>query len=501
MTADRIEHVIVLMLENRSFDHLLGFLRHPDPSFPSLEQLNVSCPVDPDDPASERVPPTPDANPVLGVDPGHSHEAVLVQLGGPPPAMDGFIRSYADKLAGKSPRPPAGPLKRALKWLVRQAIGIWHRIKPPPKPVIPEAAAIMRCFPEDEAPVLSRLAKDFAVLVNWFASVPGETWPNRNFAHAATSDGTTNIEIRFYDNETIFEQLDEQGATWSIYHDGIAQVWAFWRLWIADRSRFHGNDVLLDDIRNDRLPAYAFVEPNHGILGGEGNSQHPSNNTTSGDSFLGGEALTAGIYNALVETPAVFAKTLLLITYDEHGGFYDHVPPKTVPPETTTDGFDFGITGVRVPAVAISPLIPHGTVVTDFCEHASIPATVRARFASGAQPLTARDAAATDFLAALPLRSEPRTDCTTIPPRLHIAEIPEVPEPAAAQRLNDFQASLVELAGAVKTRIEQPTVTETVGTPAFQPDPTLAGAARARIVPPGSPASQAIDEVLGHFAD
>lgn len=495
LDRDRIRHVIVLMMENRSFDHLLGFLPHPSPDYPHLARLDVSCPVDPADPDSERIPPTPDATPVLGADPDHSHEAAMLQLYGgagetDPAPMNGFIRSFALKLAGTPPTRPRSVASRVLKWVLDTVVALWHLIKPPPMPEVPEPETVMRCFPEDQAPVLSALAKEFAVMVNWHASVPGETWPNRNFAHAATSDGTTNIEIRFYDDVTIFEQLTEQGATWRIYHDGPAQVWAFWRLWFGDRTHFEDNATLLDDIRDDKLPAYAFVEPNHGILGGPGNSQHPGSNTTSGDSFLGGEELMADIYNALVDNPAVFAKTLLLITYDEHGGFFDHVPPQQVATLPGNDTFDFGITGVRVPAVAISPLIPKGFIGDDFYEHASIPKTVRTQFANAADPLTKRDAAATDLLATLPLLPTARTDCPRIdPPRRSLVAVPD-PED---RKLNDFQASLLELAGAVKTQLEQPTLREATTRPPFQPDPTLAEAAAEHTLT--EPARQALEHV------
>lgn len=429
---DRIRHVIVLMMENRSFDHLLGFLRPDDPKYRGA--VGRSCPADPERPDIDLTPTSPDANSVLGVDPDHSHESVMSQMFGTrnpanydSPSMNGFVRSYADKIGNSDPTPP-------------------------------EPSDVMRCFSKAGAPVISQLAENFAVLTNWRASVPGETWPNRNYAHAATSDGTANISPRFYGNRTVFEVLADEEArgetSWGIYHDGPAQVWPFWKLWVKWRRRFHRMGTLFDDIAHDRLPKYSFVEPHHGYGRGEGNSQHPGNNTTAGDSFAAGEDLMGRMYNALVARPDVFAKTLFLITYDEHGGFYDHVPPcRMVRPDDkkTSDGFDFSLSGVRVPAVAISPLIPKGTIDDTLYEHASIPKTVRRQFATGAAELNRREDAANDVLAHLPLLPDARTKCVPI-----VLPTPAgVVETTSPAILNGFEASLLELAGAVANELDR----------------------------------------------
>src|SRR5919202_714878 len=260
-------------------------------------------------------------------------------------------------------------------------------------------------------------------------------------------------------------------------------------------------DRLMQDIAAGTLPAYAFIEPNHGFGPGEGNSQHPGNNTIKGDSFVAGEALMARIYNALVANPELFARTLLLITYDEHGGFFDHVPPKAVPnPDGIDDpatGFDFTLTGVRVPAVAVSPLIPAGTVDETFYDHASFPAKVRHRFAPATKPLTRREEAAADLLDHLPLLPQPRTDLPSFG-RPYGARAAAVA--ATERRLNELQASLVELAGAVRVA-RQAVVTEAriraepPAVPAFVPDPEVHAAVAAGVLPPGSAAEQAVTEV------
>jgi phospholipase C len=506
---ERIEHVIVLMLENRSFDHLLGYLDHPDPRYPNLARLDppASCPADPANPRGRTVRTSPDAHTILGADPDHSPEAVRLQLFGRPdpapgaaPSLAGFVRSYGRKIEGDSPA-PAGPLAKLWGSILSGLKDAWRRLLGRPARV-PRAADIMRCFDERHAPTLSALARHYAVLTHWHASVPGETWPNRNFAHAATSDGTDHIELRFYPNRTIFDQLGDAGVDWRVYHDGIAQVWAFPSLWRKNRDHFRPAAELFADLAAGNLPPYTFVEPNHGYGLGEGNSQHPANNTDTGDSFTGGEELMARIYHALAGNPAVFAKTLLLITYDEHGGFFDHEPPvPVVPPDglRAADGFDFALSGVRVPAVAVSPLIPKGCLDETGYEHSSIPRTVRAQFAPQAPPLTARDAAAPDLLATLPLLSEPRTDLAPVPvPGARPAGVP-APGP-----LTGFEASLLSLAGAVHAELAAPAGFTPALAPAgvlpFRPEPELAEAARLGRLVPGSAAAAQVDTVVRVFA-
>ena len=114
-------------------------------------------------------------------------------------------------------------------------------------------------------------------------------------------------DVAFYVDETIFERLSDVGQSWAVYHDGIAQVWVYPKLWLDGFEHFHDIGQLVLDIERGTLPAYTFVEPNHGYGIGEGNSQHPGNNTTKGESFEAGEALMAQIYNALVANPQLFA--------------------------------------------------------------------------------------------------------------------------------------------------------------------------------------------------
>ncbi|MGH3720272.1 MAG: alkaline phosphatase family protein [Pseudonocardiaceae bacterium] len=442
-----IEHVIVLALENRSFDHMLGFLQHPDPRFDGLRGRGPY--ENPSWNGGPPVPATPTATPVIPVGPDHSHDGVMEQLAvrgiGPArrPTNQGFVASYERKCRGMAAPKFSGLLGPLLNWWTGRGAGGGMAIQN-------RGPLVMRCQSPENVPVLSTLAREFAVCTRWFCSVPGETWPNRNFLHAATSDGETDIEVRPYYDRTIFELLEEDhGREWHIYHDDTPQVWAFPRLW--DRADRHARWFPLEDftrhVETGRLPAYSFLEPNHRpplhtldhdpVIGTPdiSNSQHPENNLVSdasydhfvpGDTdFARAESLIAHIYEALRARPEVFERSVLVITYDEHGGFYDHVPPPTgIPSPGDPPGwlgrlidrlihkqsasFDFTMLGARVPTVVVSPYIAAGKVDDTVRDHASIPATLRALFAPNAAPLTRRDAWSPPFHTVLDLEAPRR---------------------------------------------------------------------------------------------
>jgi phospholipase C len=435
-----IQSVIVLMLENRSFDHMLGFLKHPDPAYHGLTGNESNPAAAPSDPP---VVVTDTAKITLPVDPDHSHRAAMLQLTGSQTVTrpyqitnNGFVASYELKgLEDKKTR-GFGP-------------------------------QIMRCQGEGNVPTLAALAKGFAVCTNWFCSVPGQTWPNRNFAHAGTSDGEVNIVKRRYTNRTIFEQLESAGRDWAVFHEGIPQVMCFPKVWFRlGRARFFDHDMLYWCIRNDHLPNYSFVEPSHFWPGSS--SQHPGNNKCNGNDFTRGERLIAGIYSALKANPEVFAKTVFVITYDENGGFYDHVPPPfgnqyRDEKVSADDQFPFDLLGPRVPTVIVSPWIAKGAIDTTQYDHSSIPATVRSLFAPGAGPLsaTSRDRNANTFLGTLTLQ-QPR-DAASMPQlaasdpaeTATLYAIPRVEHAPEEHELDEFQSSLVWLTTQVEAMLRE----------------------------------------------
>ncbi len=419
MPDDRIKHIVVLMMENRSFDHMFGFF---DPEDDRIDDLG-GAESNPG-PARGRVLVTDTAAYKGLKDPGHRFPDVNEQIFGTPdpagdarPTMDGFARNYARQPGVKADR----------------------------------AGEVMKCFAPDRIPVLTTLAREFALCDAWFSSVPGPTLPNRAFAHCAGSNGSVDMNpLAFVRLPTIYESLFKQGVSSRVYaFDGNSLAFAFPSL-LGAADRYLGSyEQFLRDIKQRRLPSYSFVEPRYNNYFDQAtrrafvaSDQHPPNDVRYG------EALIADVYEALRRSP-LWNQTLLVITYDEHGGLYDHVPPPDdVPaPGGRTDavsGFAFTRLGLRVPAVLISPYIEAGTVIKKRLEHASLAATARVCFAPGADPLTERDEAANTFEDVLTL-ANPRDDTPEELDRKKPAPL-RSPRRAGDGPLSDHQLSQVMIA-------------------------------------------------------
>ncbi len=267
---------------------------------------------------------------------------------------------------------------------------------------------IMGVFPPAALPVLSGLAAGFAVCDHWYSSVPTETFPNRAFACAATSQGHMNDSTSSYTVQSIFGLMTAHNQSWKIYGSDAEPLTRgnFPDTANAPDTCFGRFTDFQADAAGGTLAQYSFLEPSWGSTG---NSQHPNYDVALGEVFL------QQVYQALRSGPG-WNQTLLIITYDEHGGLYDHVPPSSgaTPPDSSIGefGFDFTRFGVRVPAVLVSPLIPAGTIFrvpegATPIDHTSVLKTVELRF--GLPSLTARDAAAPDLGGVLTLTT-PRTD-------------------------------------------------------------------------------------------
>ncbi|HMA70394.1 MAG TPA: alkaline phosphatase family protein [Xanthobacteraceae bacterium] len=405
--AAAISNIFVLMLENRSFDHMLGFSKITGTDAVSGEKRPVKGlkGTESNSYQGKSFPVTQSADAAIPADPGHEFTDTLMELCGPGASYpsggnyptinnSGFVSDYASHASNKF-------------------------------------GDIMKCFSPGQLPVLNALAKDFALCDNWFASMPGPTFPNRFFACAASSGGLdhspTSGEIIVWEtiagfqfpHGSIFDALARKfGAGWRIYAGDN------WPMATALKGIHHAvvvnfNAFATDVHKSDYPWPYTWIEPNYGDVAGgtykNGNSQHPLDGVTAG------EALIKATYEAIRNSPH-WDTSLLIVTWDEHGGFYDHVPPpRAVPPGDTQPGskynqfgFTFGQYGVRVPAVVVSPLIPANILDNRLYDHASIPATVEKAF--GLRPLTARDAAANSVLPLLTL-SRPRTDCPSTLPK------------------------------------------------------------------------------------
>ncbi len=270
------------------------------------------------------------------------------------------------------------------------------------------ASNIMGCFTPEALPVLSALARGYAVCDHWYSPAPTETLPNRAFASAATSQGHMDDKTRTFTCPSIFGALSSHGLGWAIYGYTSEPLTKsnFTDISSADASHFGHFTDFTAAAAAGTLPPYTFLEPS---WGSSGNSQHPNYNVALG------EQLIHDVYEALRSGPG-WAQTLLIITYDEHGGCYDHMPPPSgaTPPDNNTGefGFDFTRFGIRVPTVLVSPLIkagavfrvPAGSVPFD---HTSILKTVEERW--NLPSLTARDAVAPSVADVLSLTT-PRTD-------------------------------------------------------------------------------------------
>jgi phospholipase C len=398
-----IQHIFVLMLENRSFDHMLGFsaIQGTDAFANTATRINGLTGSESNTFQGKTYTVTHLADNVMPVDPHHEFTDILCQLCGPnakytsggtyPPVDDsGFAASYA--ASGGS----ADPLE------------------------------IMKCFDPGQLPVLNALACEFVVCDNWHASIPGPTWPNRLFAHGASSGGLdhspTTLEIIEWETinhfafpkGSIFDALHAKGVRRRLYAgDDFPMVASLRNLSLTDIRHYAS---FAGDLAEGPFDySYVFIEPSYDVLRDykAGTSQHPLADITRGESLI------KATYEA-IRNSEVWDSSLLIITWDENGGFYDHaIPPAAVAPGDTTpaakynrNGFTFEQYGPRVPAVIASPLIPGNLIDHRLYDHASIPATIEAVF--GLNALTARDARA-NKLSDLVTLTEPRDTPAVLP--------------------------------------------------------------------------------------
>ena len=395
---DNLKHIVVLMMENRAFDHMLGALKAEDPRINGLagNELNLDTNNEP-----AKVLPEATFMGQLDPDPGHDFLAVHKQLyagtPGPPgiPSMGGFVQSYWDKC---------------------QDVKHSHQI--------------MYYFKTDKLIVLHTLARNYAVFNGWFSSVPGPTICNHAFAHYGTSFGQVGMDLFYLKKpfDSVYERLLKAGRTTKLYYyDPASSSIDVVNLLQHQPQIFGTYDQFLLDCRHGQLPEYSFVEPNYtdhiGPGGGRllASDQHPDHDVLAGEEFI------ASVYNAVRQNPYLWKSTALLIVYDEHGGIYDHVPPPTCTPDdyeanvADTGGipFKFDRLGVRVPAILVSPWIAKRTVVSGpeeqirgrVFEHASIPATVTNHFIGAFEARTQREKMAQTFLDLLGDSMRPEADC------------------------------------------------------------------------------------------
>src|SRR5215213_4204610 len=307
-----IEHIVVLMLENRSFDHMLGYL-----SLPPAQGGKGRTDVDGlkgtetnDDNNGVSFPVMRMASPIMNGDPCHDWPCVEEQLDN---NNGGFITNYS-------------------------------------KVVSSNAEFIMHYFTGADVPVYDHLANEFSICDRWFCSLPGPTQPNRAYSLAGTSDSRehnfSSKELLFGDGfqgKTIFEVLDDlpQNVSWKCYSHDIASLRFFKKYRAAVVPEVNKIDKFFADAKTGTLPNLSWIDPDFGIMvyPGPPNDDHPAHDMRHCQN------LVSNVYNALLASPQ-WSKTLLVVTYDEHGGFYDHVSPRDFTAED--DDPKFAVYGVRV---------------------------------------------------------------------------------------------------------------------------------------------------------
>ena len=419
-----LDHVVVVLFENRSLDNVLGHLYGPEDgkTFEGVVGKHLSNPIPewaehgadlktvPYTVATDMDSPNPDS----GEEFFHTNtqlfnriddhnrckigDAVVEPWNAPPPGatptMDGFVADYISTFTGEIGR----------------------------QPTFEEYAHIMTGYTPEQLPVLNGLARDFGVFDHWFCEVPSQTFMNRSFWIAATSSGAVvNTPVKKWfsqnDAETIFERLEQHGKTWKVYVMepmplSFTGVIHFPRLKHRLATHFVPFAEFERDAAAGTLPDFSLIEPN--MMAGHGD-YHPAMGRSFSrsvdikldppSSILAGDAFLQRVYKAYRSATSASGanvwNTALLIGWDEPGGTYDHVPPGPVPPPDPTAppgefGFTFDRSGYRVPAVLVSPWIPQGSVFNEEYRHTSLIATLRKVWGLG-EPLTRRDAAARAF--------------------------------------------------------------------------------------------------------
>jgi phospholipase C len=357
---EKVDHIVVLMLENRSFDHMLGYLsleagrgdidglraefaNHHDARRYLVHHLHSTAIAD---------------------DPDHSASAVDLQIGGG--RMNGFVTSFADTLSRRG---------------VQNA----------------DVGRVMGYYNGADVPVYDHLANEFAVCDRWFSSVPGATWPNRLYAICGRAAGSRDdLPLNLpplYNQPSFVRHLDAHGISWRWYSFEAGTLRfadAHYVLGHHNRFAFFSKTNLswktelelridtqaasfLEDAARGALPSVAWIDPNFSNFNPIG--FQPNDDHAPAD-IKDGQELVLAVYHALASSPQ-WEKTLLVIFYDEHGGFFDHVAPPEAPDD---DPQMFGRYGVRVPALIVSPWVEPRSVSETLFDHTSIIKTILLRF-------------------------------------------------------------------------------------------------------------------------
>jgi phospholipase C len=462
---DTFDHVVVLMLENRSFDMVLGSLYgsagNPDPKFdgiftadgtrtnPNLEgrQIAATRSTDPVDPR---------------IDPGECWADTNVQLFGSFKPQSNFGLSSCGATYGipedapmTAPyNAPSSGQKPTMDGFVVDYISAIHSTEHP-APTEKMYSKIMQYFDSETLPTIHALAKEFAVFDNWFCDVPSNTFVNRSFFHAADSSGLLfqpPVEKWVLDNdaETVFNQFNDKDVDWAVYFDqaqrtSITHAVNFRQLW-DQTDHFAHMDKFYSRVGSGTLPQYSFVEPRMASFDPREfpeNDMHPNDLIGRSDARRA-DLLVNNVYTAIRDSPKR-DRTLFLIAFDEHGGLHDHVPPPAaVPPNGEPKpgqlGFTFDRLGVRVPMIAVSSFVKPGTIISDQMQNTSVINTLRHKW--DLPVLNARQESAPTFDVALHTTKQRDEWPEIAPPDVAATD----PGASSKSKLTDLMADMMEAA-------------------------------------------------------
>lgn len=361
-----IETIVYVMMENRSFDHLLGHLSLAGP-LPPMEVEGLR-----DDAAWRKAyanayngtlypPHELDPSTQFIDDPPHEWQNISVQIETPRPdahgsQLGGFVKSYAQGYSD-----PAKPRDRSL---------------------------VMGYYPARAAPVYDFFARNYVVCDHWFSSLPAGTQPNRLMAMSGESLIANNQSVFLPDQPLVYDWLEAHDVSWCVYQCGnffpfftLMKKWSSEIVTSLTLQQSPGRFRRYDDfpaawVGGGTLPRVIFIEPEY-----TDGPQWEPNDDHSPTGIAAGQAFMANIYRVLISNPERWARTLLVVTYDEHGGFFDHVQP--LPIQARCGGHGFRTTGLRVPAFLVSPRVPAGVPFTGALDHTSFLQLIADRFNPG----------------------------------------------------------------------------------------------------------------------
>jgi len=429
-----IDTIVVLIMESRSFDHVLGHLSLDGATHEGLLDGFSGLPVDgvlqdtryANTSQGKIYQPFELRDGVLPDGLSDHRESAKIALGRKlitgKYTMDGFVRAYySSPEAQRSQRPLPMAFLRAA-----------------------------------DAPVTNFLARNYAICDRWFAPLPTGSIPNRLMATCGVSNLSDTPSNLLSYHPTVFDWMNERGLRYRVYHDGLS----FFTLcpWMLDDvagDRFRDANRLGEDVLHESdktFPQLIFVEPSY--FDGPVRSDKESNDNRPPSSMAAGEKFLLSVYDALRSNPQRFQRTLFIVTYASSGGFYDHVSSLSVRHES--NGTEFETTGMRVPAIIVSPHIESGTVFHGRLDHTSILQLIAERFDGGrsySPAVAARAAQGIGNLSSVLNLAAPRNKIPAPPPvprsrrrRRHIEASPSKARDAfylAARALCDHSPSRV----------------------------------------------------------